>query len=82
MWEYSDYVTLDDPSTRLARLRLHIQEVSDRVLSVTGGLGGDVSASPTDYLKELKKEEASLMTKTGNASGNSYARTQARFRHG
>ena len=62
-FEYSDYITYDWGSqTRLTRLRLHIQEVSDLISSGNFSLNG--TSNSYDYwaglLKDLKVEEREL----------------------
>lgn len=36
VWSYNDWITIDVPAERLARLRLHIQEVSDHAVRIRG----------------------------------------------
>lgn len=63
-WTYSDYVTYSRSSaTRLQRLRLHIQEVSDALSSGDWIQDGGTTVgqrSLTTYLESLREDEASL----------------------
>jgi hypothetical protein len=68
-WTYSDYITLDG-SAKLTRLRLHIQEVSDKVTQEVGGGGYNRSSSAVQqYLKTLKDEELQLTGSIAAVSG-------------
>ncbi len=62
-WDYSDYITYErGDSTRLTRLRLHIQEVSDFISTGSVTLEGQ-SVSKGDlqrYLADLRDEEKEL----------------------
>jgi hypothetical protein len=64
-WTYSDWITYaSDSATRLSRLRLHIQEVSDRISSgsyASEGKSHDYGFLQ-DYLAELMKKEKSEAT--------------------
>ena len=60
-WQYSDYLTLDDPQAKIERLRLHIVEVSDRLLEYTSrsgldGMSWSRSSNLSQYLQSLKTE--------------------------
>ena len=72
-WTYSDWVTLDNVgNARLARLRLHIQEVSDRITEELSSSGRSISsASLTQYLKDLKSEENQFGSNGPRANGRS-----------
>lgn len=63
-WTYSDYVTYDRSSaTRLTRLRLHIQEVSDALQAGDWVQSGGVTVGQrglTGLLERLQTEEATL----------------------
>ena len=75
-WQYSDWVTVTTASSRLAQLRLHIQEVSN---ALTAGYQSDgTSYNPShlrQYLQDLHKMETPL---ANSASGNRVARTRQR----
>ena len=66
-YTYGDYITLDSPSARLTRLRLHIVEVSEAVLSPN--LSGDGKSvdytAMQQYLRDLKAEESRLAATVG-----------------
>lgn len=75
-WTYSDWVTYaTGNATRLSRLRLHIQEVSDRISGgsfATEGKSHDYGFLQ-DYLNDLLKKETSEA-----ATGDSVATTPTR----
>lgn len=77
-WQYADWITLDGPE-RLARLRLHIVEVSN----FTQGLstrGQSVTAVDTMYLQGLMKKESELESRTaGDGSGGGFARSKIKY---
>lgn len=66
-WTYSDWITYEvGNSTRLSRLRLHIQEVSDRISN--GNFQTEGTAHSYDFLQdyleslsEKEVEEAALV---------------------
>lgn len=66
-WVYGDYITIDSPRERLARLRLHIQEVSNAISSPDlSGDGKSVQYGTLQtYLESLKTEERSLAVTAG-----------------
>ena len=72
-WTYSDWITQTDDGARLTRLRLHIQEVSNKIRREVGA--GDMSQSSRavrEYLDSLHKREealASVVNADGTASG-------------
>ena len=71
-WTYSDWVTYPDsnPSAKLARLRLHIQEVTNSIgPDVTKGSSSRSSGSPLGYLDKLEKQEKDLMARVAQSSG-------------
>lgn len=75
-WTYSDWITYaTGNATRISRLRLHIQEVSDRISNgsfATEGKSHDYGLLQ-DYLAEL------MRTETAEASiGDSVATTPSR----
>jgi len=60
-WTYSDWVTLTSKSSRLTRLRLHIQEVVDELSASVSADGVSFNPSPlTNYLKMLEAKETAL----------------------
>jgi hypothetical protein len=66
-WTYSDWVTYADGSAKLARLRLHVQEVSDKLSNPdysTEGLSVSRSQLP-GYLSTIKSDLASLESRVG-----------------
>lgn len=70
-WTYSDWVTYDDGSAKLAQLRLHIQEVSDKLSNpnyATDGLSVSQQNLPA-YLDGLKADETRLATVSGKRVG-------------
>jgi hypothetical protein len=82
-WTYSDWVTYESGSaSRLSRLRLHVQEVSDRIAETptsVAGDGGSASWSPhSDYLKTLLAEEKSLAQEVDQADGTRMGWAKAR----
>ena len=53
-WTYGDWVTYAPGASRLARLRLHVQEVSDQVVREVSADGKSVSSSAVQaYLNGL-----------------------------
>ena len=67
-WTYSDWVTLDAGTAKLARLRLHIKEVSDYL---TKNQEGNVDARSyrrfdlVKRLEDLEKKEAKMAEDLG-----------------
>ena len=60
-YAYSDWITLSDPAARLARLQLHIQEVTDKMDNERGSDGqNEGSSSLGQYLDRLLQKEESL----------------------
>lgn len=77
-WTYSDWITLEG-SERLARLRLHIQEVSEDT-SGTSTRGNSVTAVDPQYLANLMRKEEELAARlSGDASGGGFARSFVKF---
>lgn len=77
-WTYSDYVTLSSGAAKLTRLRLHIQEVSDRISGGSYTLAG-ISVSKGDMLAlrdQLTEEEKALtrLIETQNGTRVRFAR--------
>lgn len=71
-WTYSDWITQTDASTRLSRLRLHVQEVSDAMANPQGVNSSSHGVQKFDlqgYLKELRAEESSLAAASATAGG-------------
>ncbi len=59
-WTYSDYVTLDG-SARLTRIRLHIQEVSDRITENYSVANRSKQVDPLEkYLERMQDQEKAL----------------------
>ena len=75
MWTYADWITYDDLTTRLTRLRLHIVEVSQHVMG-TSTRGQSVTAADQRYLADLRSTETQLMS---TVSRPSIARNKAKF---
>lgn len=75
MWSYADWITLDDLTARLTRLRLHIVEVSQHIMG-TSTRGQSVTAANQEYLNGLRATEATLMS---TVTRPSIARNKARF---
>lgn len=78
-WQYADYISLDDPTARLARLRLHIQEVAQRTIAIEGR-SQNVTAVNQSYLDSLKKEERELNQQINGASYSTFRRNSITFR--
>jgi hypothetical protein len=69
-WRYSNYITQPTLARKRKRLRLHVQEVSDRLAGFQSRNGGDGwsysrFASLDDYLRSLKAELADLDRQAG-----------------
>lgn len=82
-WTYSDWVTLESgSSSRLSQLRLHIQEVSDRIAETPTSVSGDGGAASwsqhSDYLKTLLAEEKSLADEVDQGDGTRMGWAKAR----
>lgn len=75
MWTYNDWITYDDLAVRLARLRLHIVEVSNHIMG-TSTRGQSVTAADQQYLAGLRTTETQL---TSTVSRPSIARNKAKF---
>jgi hypothetical protein len=83
VWQYNDWITQSDQTTRLTRLRLHIAEVSEKLL---GFKRNNAAHFPVDqdYLKQLMAQESALsaaVEQSGfwrNAIG--VARSRVKFR--
>lgn len=78
-WDYADYISLDDPSARLDRLRLHITEVSQRTIGIEGRSSNVSAVNPT-YLKNLKEEESKLTERVNASQYGSFRRNTIEFR--
>lgn len=64
---YSDYITLDG-AARLARLRLYIQEISNKVSNPSisaGGYSRSENTGLSQLLTQLREEEKQLMRAMG-----------------
>ena len=72
-WTYSDYVTYDHDSSRVTRLRLHVQEVSNALNNYksqgySGMQGGKFELQ--NYLTQIKTELRNLEERLGIGPGN------------
>ena len=70
-WTYSDWITQSTDALRLSRLRLHIQEVSDKLAGFTqqAAMGLSAQRPPLQqYLDMLIKREEQLALATGDSS--------------
>ena len=60
-WTYSDWITQSTLTTRLSRLRLHIQEVSAKIdIEIAGDGKSRASATLGRYYEKLIDQEAAL----------------------
>jgi hypothetical protein len=71
-WAYDDWITYDDGSAKLTRLRLHVQEVSARLSQPasysTDGLSvARDSGALTAYYDRLREDLAALESSFGNS---------------
>lgn len=75
-WTYSDYVTYDRTSaTRLTRLRLHIQEVSEKIDTEVSADGkSEQLFSLRLYLDRLLNEEKDLEQRAGRCVNGGVSR--------
>lgn len=80
VWIYSDWITLSDRAERLTRLRLHIQEVSERLFS-TASRSKSVSAVQEGYLDRLSKAEAELAIAVARGASGGVGRNKVHFRN-
>jgi hypothetical protein len=72
LYTYGDWVTYPDsnPAAKLARLRLHIQEVSQSIgPDVTKGGSSRSSGSPLGYLQSLKQDETKYAALANQKNG-------------
>lgn len=70
-WTYASWITVSDSTTRLAQLRLHIQEVTQKIHSA-GGVDG-TNLNPTnlnEYLSGLMAREQELGRQVGGRTGS------------
>jgi len=82
-WTYSDWITYPTASTsRLARLRLHVQEVSDAIKSGSYTIRGrSVQKEELErYLETLHRREQAVAEETDRASGRRVGWTRGRAR--
>lgn len=78
LWTYGDWITQTDRSTRLTRLRLHIQEVSE--YAVRAEADGFESEIDRNYMKLLHDKEALLDAQVAATSEFRYGgRNRAHF---
>jgi hypothetical protein len=79
-WTYSDYVTLAYGAARLARFRLHVQEVSDAVQKSRSGYGRSVSSGDVQqYLSTLLAAQRDEERKCDAAAGSRTMFTRGRI---
>lgn len=80
-WTYSDWITYERSSaSRLSRLRLHIQEVSDKLSSGSYSIPG-FSTSKGElaaYLDRLSSQEEVEASAVGRATGARVGITRGR----
>lgn len=74
-WTYADWIQQDDLPTRLQRLRLHITEVSQRVMG-TSTRGNSVTAASERYLAGLREDEKLL---TNTVTPRNFARNRVQI---
>ena len=80
VWTYSDWVTYEDGSAKLTRLRLHVQEVSDKLANPNYATDG-LSVSQQNlaaYLVGLNTEREKLEATVGRAGGTRLGWTRGR----
>jgi hypothetical protein len=81
VWTYSDWVTYEDGSAKLTRLRLHVQEVSDKLANPSYSTEG-LSVNPREnlgtYLAGLNAEREKLEATVGRANGTRLGWTRGR----
>ena len=71
-WTYSDWITYETTSaTRLSRLRLHIQEVSDKLSSGSYSIPGFSTSKGelVSYLDRLRVDEPLVAQAVQRATG-------------
>ncbi|QDT95543.1 hypothetical protein [Gimesia aquarii] len=78
-WQYADYMSEPDVSSRLSRLRLHIQEVAQRTVAIEGR-SKNVSAVDAQYLNSLRSEEKQLTEVVDAAQYSTFRRNHVTFR--
>ncbi|MFN4838746.1 MAG: hypothetical protein ACK5MB_00065 [Phycisphaerales bacterium] len=70
MWQYADWRGYSSDAERLARLRLHIVEVTQKIgPDVSGGNMSVASGSLTSLLNMLIEEERMLAAVVGDGNG-------------
>lgn len=69
IWTYADYRNLTDPAERLARLRLHMIEVSDRIGAGHKSRSGAATFPPEFKYYELLDKEATQLAAQVESSG-------------
>lgn len=81
-WTYSDWITQGGTTQRVARLRLHIQEVSEQLTAKMGHSGREFDPDLLrTYRKELM-EELNRLDPTGAGDVATSARATAGFTRG
>jgi hypothetical protein len=70
-WQYADWRSMSSDAERLARLRLHIEEVTQKMGPDVSGGGMSVSSGNLDgMLQRLEDEERSLASAVASQSGS------------
>lgn len=79
-WTYADWVTITDPAASLARLNLHIQEVSEQIGKERGSDGyTEASFANQRYLDSLMGERAKLISVPGVGPGSNGGLSRGRM---
>lgn len=76
-WTYSDWDQQSTTVARLTRLRLHIQEVADKIQADVSAHGYSRQSSPNNQLYESLVAQKAVLEKRLDGAGNggmSYAR--------
>lgn len=76
LWNYSSWISEDDPTERLRLLRLHIAEVTGRTVGIEGR-SQNVTAVDARYLQRLMDQEEQLK---GQVSGTMFASNDIEFK--
>lgn len=79
-WTYADWVTITDPAASLARLNLHIQEVSEQIGKERGSDGFNEGSFATRlYYDNLMEERAKLISVPGVGPGSNGGLSRGRM---
>lgn len=85
LWSYSDWITQTTDAARLERLRLHIQEVSEHVMSSETPNVVKIGAVSDEYVRGLRAEEQRLTARAEAAAraaaGRNVGRNRVSFRN-